>query len=145
MGLLKTAMFVCYKPTFMITTSKSTFNSFVETFKAATALRIGPFTFSASGGSTRSGWEASEAGQSFSGTSTSETPLIFGVSIAEPGPGSDTNERLTATAVESVGNCYRFGDCRGDVLGTRVTKSECFNYLQGQSWKKDGTTRCWEN
>lgn len=80
-GLMKTGMYVCYKPSFTITTSKSTFNSFKETFEAATALRIGPFSFSAAGGSTRANWKASQESQSFTGQSTSETPLIFGVTI----------------------------------------------------------------
>lgn len=90
-NLLKTGMYVCYKPTFNITVSKSTFDSFYQKFEASTGIRIGPFTFEAKGGSTQSGWNASKEGSSFTGTSTSEEALIFGITIAEL-PNSSTNE-----------------------------------------------------
>ena len=66
-GLLKTGMYVGYKPTFTITTSKASFSKFSEKFKASTGLRIGPFTFEAEGGSEKAGWSLSESGQSFTG------------------------------------------------------------------------------
>lgn len=83
LGLLKTGMYVGYKPTFTIRTSQSSFNNFSETFKASTGLRIGPFTFEAEGGSEKAGWTQSSSGRTFTGTTTSESPLIVGVSIAE--------------------------------------------------------------
>ncbi len=43
------------------------------------------------------------------------------------------------------GTCYRLSDCKGDVLAQNVTKDDCFRLLGGKSWKKTGTTRCWEN
>ncbi|GAA0710169.1 hypothetical protein [Dokdonella soli] len=131
-GLLKTGMYVGYKPTFTIKTSKSTFNRFLEQFKAATALRIGPFTFSAEGGSEKSGWNASEQGQTFTGTSTSDTPLIIGLSISELPNGSD--EQKTLTAQEPRGRCYKFGGHEGDVLAEGVTEEACAA-LGGESWK----------
>jgi hypothetical protein len=83
MNLLKTGMYVCYKPTFTITVSQSTFQSFSQKFTAALGLRIGPFEFEAKGGSVQSEWTASENGLSFTGTSTSEQPLIFGITVAQ--------------------------------------------------------------
>ncbi|AEL05059.1 hypothetical protein JH271_20460 [Xanthomonas campestris pv. campestris] len=82
-GLLKTGMYVGYKPTFTITTSKSSFSKFSEMFKVSTGLRIGPFTFEAEGGSEKAGWSLSESGQSFTGTTTSEQPLIVGIAISK--------------------------------------------------------------
>ncbi|NIK03300.1 hypothetical protein FHR53_000856 [Xanthomonas arboricola] len=85
-GLLKTGMYVGYKPTFTITTSKASFSKFSEKFRASTGLRIGPFTFEAEGGSEKAGWSLSESGQSFTGTTTSEQPLIVGVAISKLPP-----------------------------------------------------------
>jgi hypothetical protein len=143
-GLSKTAMYVAYKPTFTINTSTSAFNSFLESFKVATGLRIGPFTFSASGGSTKAGWTSNKAGQSFTGTSTSDSPLIVGIVIAEI-PAPRAVEGAEAALAPDLGVCYRFSDCRGDVLGNNVNKKDCFDYLGGQSWRKHGAPRCWEN
>jgi hypothetical protein len=82
-GLIKTGMYVGYKPSFSIRSSASTFKSFSEKFKVAGGLRIGPFTFEANGGSEKSGWASSENGFSFTGTTTSDQPMIIGVQIAE--------------------------------------------------------------
>lgn len=83
LNLLKTGMFVGYKATFTIKTSQSAFNSFLQTFQGCTGIRVGPFQFDAAGGSTQSQWTASSAGQTFTGTSTSKQPLIFGVTLAQ--------------------------------------------------------------
>lgn len=82
-NLLKTGMYVGYKPSFSIRTSNSTFKQFSEKFKVATGLRIGPFTFEADGGSEKSGWHADENGSSFTGTTTSDQPMIIGIQIAK--------------------------------------------------------------
>jgi hypothetical protein len=50
-----------------------------------------------------------------------------------------------ASNVVETGSCYRLSDCKGDILANNVTKDDCFGYLGGKSWKKNGATRCWEN
>lgn len=82
-GLVKSGMVVGYKPSFSIRTTTSTFRRFANVFKFATGLRIGPFTLEAEGGSARAGWKADPASLSFTGTTTSQVPLIIGVTIAE--------------------------------------------------------------
>ena len=79
--MLKTGMWVAYQPTFTISVSQSTFSSFKDAFSVATGVRVGPFTFRASGGSEKAGWTASERGLVFEGTSTSEVPEIFGFNV----------------------------------------------------------------
>jgi hypothetical protein len=129
-GLLKTGMYVGYKPTFTIKTSQSTFRSFVEKFKASGGLRIGPFTISAAGGSEKSQWSYSEAGQTFTGTSTSETPVILGITIAQlPAP----TTLLAADSGEPRGRAYRFEGGTGDILAQGVTEVEA-TALGAQSW-----------
>lgn len=81
MSVQKVGMVVCYKPTFIISVSHSSFKSFSEKFSVSAGLRIGPFSFSGGGGSSSSGWKADSATRTFSGTSTSETALIMGVNI----------------------------------------------------------------
>lgn len=76
--LLKSGMLVAAGMTFTISVDESTFAAFSQKFKAATGLRIGPFTFSADGGSERAGWRADSRGTTFTGTSTSTVPQIFG-------------------------------------------------------------------
>lgn len=81
MTVQKVGMVVCYKPSFSITVSSSTFQSFSEKWKVCGGLRIGPFDFSGGGGSASSGWHADAASKTFSGTSTAETALIMGVNV----------------------------------------------------------------
>lgn len=121
-NVLKTGMYVGYKPNFTIRTSKSTYQSFYEKFKVATGLRIGPFTISAEGGSERAGWTASSQGQTFSGTTTSESPLILGVSIARVP--ADNSLQAEADGQEPVGNAYTFADGEGDVVARNVTEAQ---------------------
>lgn len=133
-GLLKAAMFVGYKPTFTIKTSQSSFRSFVEKFKASIGIRIGPFTINADGGIERSQWSYSEAGSTFTGTSTSETPLILGVTIARlPTQVTGADAEAIETA-EQRGIGYRFEDYAGDVAGRNVTEAEA-KALGARSWK----------
>ena len=121
-NLLKTGMYVGYKPTFMIRVSQSTFSRFQETFKAATGLRIGPFTFSAAGGSEKAGWSASASGQTFSGTTQSDDPMIIGISIAKlPVNGEGVSE---IGGSDALGNVHRFENGQGDVLARNVTELE---------------------
>lgn len=121
-NLLKTGMYVGYKPNFTIRVSKASYSRFQETFKAATGLRIGPFTFSAEGGSVKAGWTANEAGQSFTGTTTSDAPLILGVSIAQMPANPDGN--LELTTAEQLGNVYRFEGGEGDIIARNVSERE---------------------
>lgn len=79
--MLKTGMYVTYKPGFNISVNQSTFKRFSEKFSGAAGLRIGPFEFEAKGGSEKAGWEASESSRSFRGTSTSAVPAIFGLTF----------------------------------------------------------------
>jgi hypothetical protein len=125
-GLLKTGMAVGYKPTFTITTSQSTFRKFVEKFKAALGIRIGPFTIDATGGSEKSQWSYSEAGRSFSGTSTSESPLILGVTIAKLPQQSKPTLALADgdAAAEPLGDAYRFEGGAGDLVARLVTERQ---------------------
>jgi hypothetical protein len=129
-------MYVGYKPTFTIQTSKETFNRFLERFNTAVGIRIGPFTLDASGGIERAGWTYSAEGQTFTGTSTSETPLILGISISELPSGGAKTEGSAAPA-ERRGTCYRFRGRLGDVLAERVTEEECLA-MRGESWRETG-------
>lgn len=81
MSVQKVGMIVCYKPSFTISVSESTFKSFSEKWNVLAGLRIGPFNFSGSGGSSSSGWKVDSATKTFIGTSTAETALIMGLSI----------------------------------------------------------------
>ncbi len=134
LGLLKTGMYVGYKPTFTIQTSQSTFSSFQEKFKVSTGLRIGPFNFTAEGGSSKAGWNASAQGKTFTGTSSSDTPLILGLSIAILPGGSAEELQAAAAEPERRGRCYRFGDKEGDVIAEGVTEEAC-TAMGGGSWE----------
>lgn len=81
MSVQKVGMVVCYKPSFTISVSESTFKSFSEKWNVSAGLRIGPFSFGGGGGSASSGWKADAATNTFTGTSTSETALIMGLNI----------------------------------------------------------------
>jgi hypothetical protein len=81
MSAQKVGMIVCYKPSFSITVSSSTFKAFSEKWNVSAGLRIGPFSFSGGGGSSSSGWSADSSTNTFSGESTAETALIMGTSI----------------------------------------------------------------
>lgn len=139
-GLLKTGMYVGFKPTFNITTNQSSFNSFLTRFKATTGIRIGPFTFEASGGAERSGWTYSSQGRSFAGTSTSDTPLIIGIPISELPQGGSGLFLASSEPQLQKGVCYRFAGQEGDILARGVTEEEC-NSLGGESWAPMGVSR----
>ena len=79
--MIKTGMYVVYRPSFSISVKQATFSAFEQQFNAATGVRIGPFTFSAKGGSQQAGWSASQAGLNFSGKSDSTEPFIIGYTV----------------------------------------------------------------
>jgi hypothetical protein len=81
MGVQKVGMVVCYKPSFSIKVSSSSFSSFSEKWEVSAGVRIGPFTFNGGGGSSSSGWKADKATNTFTGESTAETALILGTNI----------------------------------------------------------------
>lgn len=83
MNLMKTSMFVAYQPTISMTLSQSVYNEFYQTWKASTGIRIGPFTFGAAAGSTENTWNKKESGQTITAVSTSNVPLIFGVTVEQ--------------------------------------------------------------
>jgi len=83
MDLMKTGMFVAYQPKIGITLSASAFKEFYQTWKASTGIRIGPFTFGGTTGSTTNTWTKSESGLTLFADSTSTTPLIFGITIKQ--------------------------------------------------------------
>jgi len=88
MSVQKVGMVVCYKPSFAISVSESTFKSFSEKWNISSGLRIGPFSFSGGGGSASSGWKADAASKTFIGTSTAETALIMGLNVNLINPAS---------------------------------------------------------
>lgn len=85
MGTMKTNMYVCYKPSFMITSGTAFSTEHIKKFKAAGGLRIGPFQFGASGGHESVIYNSEVTEKSFSGGSDSEIPFIFGITIQELG------------------------------------------------------------
>lgn len=83
MNLMKTSMFVAYQPKISITLNQSTYNSFIQNWDASTGIRIGPFSFGGTTGSSKSQWTKSQSGLTLTADSTSTTPLIFGVTIEQ--------------------------------------------------------------
>lgn len=81
MSIQKVGMIVCYKPSFSIKVSSSSFKSFLEKWSVSGGLRIGPFEMSGGGGSTTSGWKANASSNTFTGTSTAESAMILGVNV----------------------------------------------------------------
>lgn len=79
--LLKTAMYVAAGMSFDISVDQSTFSGFEQSFNAATAIRIGPFTLSAEGGHQQNKWQADSSGLKFSGNSSSTVPQILGFTV----------------------------------------------------------------
>ncbi|WP_414573058.1 hypothetical protein [Nostoc sp. CCY 9925] len=87
-GLLSTrvsSLVVVYKPKFSITMSNSTYNKNVQKFNASAGFRIGPFQFGGSGGHESEYTHSTSGGTTFTGESTSDYPVIIGVTVAFPG------------------------------------------------------------
>jgi hypothetical protein len=87
-GLLSTrvsSLLVVYKPSFSITMSKSTYDKNVQKFNGSAGFRIGLFQFGGSGGNESTYTHSTSNGTTFTGESTSDYPLIIGVTVAFPG------------------------------------------------------------
>ena len=87
-GLLSTRvsnLVVVYKPSYSITMASSTFSSFHQKIEAGGGVRIGPFTFGGSGGNERTETHSTGNKTTLTSTSTSDNPLIIGVTVAFPG------------------------------------------------------------
>jgi hypothetical protein len=67
------------------------------------------------------------------------------MSPQDEGRRGSTEDQKEEEAPLTTGACYRYSDCKGDILANNVTKDDCFKNLGGKSWKGTGTTRCWEN
>lgn len=78
----KTAMLVCYQPTISISVSQSTYQSFFQQWSVAGGIQVGPFQIGGSGGGTQLNWSQSGSGMTAKVASTSNVPLIFGVTLA---------------------------------------------------------------
>lgn len=84
--LIITGLVVGYQPSYTITMSSSTFNSFSSQYQAAGGLRIGPWVIgSAAGGSAHDTWNADSATNTFTGTSNATYPFVLGYTVARPG------------------------------------------------------------
>ena len=97
MSVQKVGMVVCYKPSFSIRVSQSSFTSFMEKWSVSAGVRVGPFDFSGGGGSSSSGWKADSATKTFSGTTTSETALIMGLNVNLINPQPTPSARAAAS------------------------------------------------
>lgn len=89
-GLLSTrvsGLVVVYKPSYSIVMKSSTFKSFHEKIDAKAGLRIGPFTFGSSGGHETTKVSSTGDRTTIESTSTSDNPLIIGITVAFPGVG----------------------------------------------------------
>lgn len=80
-----TGLVVVYKPSFSVTMSSSTYNSFEQQIDASAGFRIGPFSFGGSGGHYAKDVNKTGNTTTFSGKSTSEDPVIIGVTVGFPG------------------------------------------------------------
>ena len=76
---------VVYKPSFKITCSTSTYKKYEKTITGGGGLRIGPFHFGGHGGSHTENVVTGNGSNTFESASTSEVPLILGVTVAFPG------------------------------------------------------------
>jgi hypothetical protein len=76
---------VAYKPSFRVTMQSSTFKSFEQEIKASAGFRIGPFSFGGDGGHYQKDVATTGNTTTFSGGSTSEDPVIIGVTVGFPG------------------------------------------------------------
>ena len=80
-----TGLVVAYKPSFSVTMQSSTFKSFEQKINASAGFRIGPFSFGGSGGHYEKNVETTGNTTTFSGGSTSDDPVILGVTVGFPG------------------------------------------------------------
>jgi hypothetical protein len=80
-----TRLLVAYKPSFKVTMNESTYKRHHEKFEGSGGFRIGPFHFGGSGGHESEYKRFASKGNTFEGSSKSESPVIFGVEISFPG------------------------------------------------------------
>ncbi len=80
-----TGLVVAYKPSFSVTMKSSTYQQHEEEIKASAGLRIGPFTFGGSGGHYSQDISTTGNTTTLTGGSTSEDPVILGVTVGFPG------------------------------------------------------------
>lgn len=80
-----TGLVVAYKPSFSITMKSSTYKSFEQKISASAGLRIGPFTFGGSGGHYEKQVNTTGNATTVTGGSTSDNPVIIGVTVGFPG------------------------------------------------------------
>lgn len=76
---------VVYQPSYSITMASSTYDLFHQRIEAKAGVRIGPFTFGGQGGNEQTKVSTTGNRTTLTSTSTSNDPLIIGVTVAFPG------------------------------------------------------------
>jgi hypothetical protein len=82
-----TGLVVAYKPSFSVTMKSSTYQRHEQEIKAAAGFRIGPFSFGGSGGHYSQNISTTGNTTTLTGGSTSDDPVILGVTVGFPGTG----------------------------------------------------------
>lgn len=80
-----TGLVVVYKPSYSVTMQSSTFKQHETKIEASAGLRIGPFSFGGSGGHYENHISTTGNRTTLTGGSTSEDPVIIGVTVGFPG------------------------------------------------------------
>jgi len=84
---MMTGLVVAYKPSFSVTMKSSTYKKHEQDIKAAAGFRIGPFSFGGSGGHYSQNVSTTGNTTTLTGGSTSDDPVILGVTVGFPGTG----------------------------------------------------------
>ncbi len=82
-----TGLVVAYKPSFSVTMKSSTYKKHEQSIEAAAGFRIGPFSFGGSGGHYSQNVSTTGNTTTLTGGSTSDDPVILGVTVGFPGTG----------------------------------------------------------
>ncbi len=80
-----TGLVVAYKPSFSVTMQSSTYKSFEQKIAASAGFRIGPFCFGGHGGHYEKNVHTTGNRTTVEGGSTSDDPVIIGVTLGFPG------------------------------------------------------------
>lgn len=80
-----TGLVVAYKPSFSVTMASSTYKEHQMDIEAAAGFRIGPFSFGGEGGHFEKDVNTTGNTTTFTGGSTSDDPVILGVTVGFPG------------------------------------------------------------
>ena len=80
-----TGLVVAYKPSFSVEMKSSTYREHESELSVSAGLRIGPFSFGGSGGHYEHEVNTTGNRTTFSGGSTSDDPVIIGVTVGFPG------------------------------------------------------------